>query len=217
MTGLIRKITVFMARIIRRIGGSGWLMRTIHVKIFHNTIGEYVKFHGVCKISGSSVGSYTYFGGNASVNNTHIGKFCSIGPNFISGWGIHPVDGLSTSPMFYSTAKQNGITLTNRNKVEEHLPINIGNDVFIGANVMILDGVNIGNGAVIGAGSVVTKDIPDYAITGGVPAKIIRYRFSEENISKLNSIKWWDFPEEKLKSVEKYFSDPQGFIDSALP
>ena len=76
------------------------------------------------------------------------------------GWGIHPTQGISTSPMFYSSKKQNGITLSLIDKVEETKTIKIGNDVFIGANVTILDGISIGNGAIIGAGAVVSKDIP---------------------------------------------------------
>lgn len=209
----IYKIILPISKMFRRFGGNSKLMRNIHVKIFNNTIGGNVRFHGTCKIANSSIGSYTYFGGNASVNNTDIGKFCSIGPNFICGWGIHPVNGLSTSPMFYSTAKQNGTTLTDKDKIHEHLPIKIGNDVFIGANVMVLDGVKIGNGSVIGAGTVVTKDVPDYAIVAGSPMKIIRYRFTDDKIEKLNEIKWWDFPKEKLSLVEQYFSDPDQFID----
>ena len=143
---------------------------------------------------------------------TTIGKFCSIGPNLVCGWGIHPTDGISTSPMFYSTREQNGITLSNTDKIEERKPISIGNDVFIGANVTVLDGVTIGDGAIIGAGAVVSKYIPPYAIAVGCPIKIIRYRFDEEKIKALRKIEWWNFDEEKLKQVEKLFFDVELFI-----
>lgn len=160
----------------------------------------------------TKIGDYTYIASNSNISMTTIGKFCSIGPNFLCGWGIHPINNLSTHPMFYSTRKQNGMTFSKIDKIEERKQIQIGNDVFIGANVIVLDGVKIGSGAVIGAGAVVSKDIPDYAIAVGCPIKIIRYRFSEENIAKLSKIKWWDFSEDKLKDVEMYFSDPEGFI-----
>jgi acetyltransferase-like isoleucine patch superfamily enzyme len=144
---------------------------------------------------------------------TSVGKFCSIGPNLICGRGVHPTTGISTSPMFYSTRKQNGMTLSVEDKIEERKNISIGNDVFIGMNVSILDGVTIGDGAVIGAGAVVSKDIPPYAIAVGSPIKIIKYRFDEESIDKLLKIKWWDWADDKLNIVEKEFFDVNKFIE----
>lgn len=135
------------------------------------------------------LGDYSYFAMNAHAANVKIGKFCSIGPNFCCGLGIHPTDGISTSPYFY------------RGKIEEHKSVTIGNDVFIGANVTILDGVSIGDGAVIGAGAVVTKDIPPYAIAVGVPAKVIKYRFDEQTIQKLQEKEWWNGSEEEIEKV----------------
>ncbi len=165
------------------------------------------------KLHNTHIGDYTYIAKNSHINNTTIGKFCSIGPNFVCGWGIHPTNGISTAPMFYSTMKQNGITLSPNDKIAETKHINIRNDVFIGMNVTILDGVTIGNGAVVGAGSVVTKDIPPYAIVTGIPAKIIRYRFDESTILKLTEIKWWDWNIEKLKDVEQMFFDIDSFVN----
>ena len=177
------------------------------------SLGKHIKIQSPSNMKNSKIGDYTYISKKSNVINTQIGKFCSIGPNLLCGWGIHPTNGLSTHPMFYSSKKQNGITLSDHDKIEEYKPITIGNDVFIGANVTILDGVTIGNGAIIGAGAVVNKDIPAYAIAVGCPIKIIRYRFEEEKIEKLNKIEWWNFNEEELKKVEKHFWDPQSFID----
>jgi len=158
------------------------------------------------------IGDYTYISFNSRINMTTIGKFCSIGPNFFCGWGIHPTDGLSTSPAFYSTSNVAGISFSNVDKIIERKPIAIGNDVFIGMNVTILDGIKIGDGAVIGAGSVVSKDIPPYAIAIGTPIQILRYRFNEDTINSLLAIKWWDFDKEGLKDVEKYFYNIDEFI-----
>lgn len=175
-------------------------------------IGKNVKLYSPYHVTESVIDDYTYIARNSWVSMTNIGKFCSIGPNLVCGWGIHPLDGISTAPMFFSTRKQNGMTLSSVDKVEERKRINIGNDVFIGANVTILDGVTIGDGAVIGAGAVVSKDIPPYAVAVGCPIKIIRYRFDSDKINDLLHIKWWEFNDEKLKEVEKSFWDIDKFI-----
>ena len=164
-----------------------------------------------------TLGDYSYMAKNAQITHCKIGKFCSIGPNCCCGLGIHPTNGISTSPMFYSTAKQNGMTLCKENKVKESLQTTIGNDVFIGANVTILDGVNIGDGAVVGAGAVVTADIPQYAIAVGVPAKVVKYRFDDETIEKLLQDPWWDKGEEELKRVEKSFWSVDDFLKESEP
>lgn len=175
-------------------------------------IGSPTKIGRRCHIRGSKIGDYTYISQNAWISHTTIGKFCSIGPNLFCGWGIHPINGISTSPMFYSPNKQNGVSLSPTAKIEEQKPITIGNDVFIGANVTILDGVTIGDGAVIGAGAVVSKDIPPYAVAIGCPIKIVKYRFTEEQIQELLQIKWWDKPTDKLPLVEQYFWRIDEFI-----
>lgn len=162
--------------------------------------------------SDSIIGRCSYIAHNSHVSNTSIGNFCSIGPNFLCGWGIHPLSGISTSPMFYSTKKQNGFTLSETDKVEERKRIFIGNDVFIGANVTVLDGITIGDGAVIGAGAVVSKDIPPYAVAVGCPIRIIKYRFDSDQIEALKKLNWWNFDEEDLKDVERFFFDIDGFI-----
>lgn len=177
------------------------------------SLGKNVALYGPYHISDSVIGDYSYIAMNPYMSKTTIGKFCSIGPNLICGWGIHPTDSISSHPMFFSTLKQNGMTLSDQDKLEERKPISIGNDVFIGANVTILDGVTIGDGAVIGAGAVVSKDIPPYAVAVGCPIKVIRYRFDEETRRKLHEIKWWDFDEEHLQDVERMIFDVGGFIN----
>lgn len=159
-----------------------------------------------------SIGFGTAIGQNSRISITTIGKFCSIGPNFLCGWGIHPIDGISINPAFYSTAKQNGFTYSKTDKVEERKPIVIGNDVFIGANVTVLDGVSIGDGAVVGAGAVVSKDLPPYSVSVGCPIKTIKYRFDDKTIERLLKVKWWDKDEQVLQLVEKHFFEPEVFL-----
>lgn len=159
------------------------------------------------------LGDYSYIDRNSSISHCTIGKFCSIGPNFCCGLGIHPTNGISTAPMFYSTAKQNGMTFCNESKVVESKQTLLGNDVFIGANVTVLDGVKIADGAVVGAGAVVVDDIPPYAIAVGVPAKVVKYRFDEKTIEALLEKQWWNGTEEELKRVARNFWEVESFIE----
>lgn len=180
---------------------------------YHTDLGKYTSVAAPFFLHNVLLGDYSYISKNSSIKNCEIGKFCSIGPNFCCGLGIHPTNGISTSPMFYSTAKQNGVTLCNKNKIEESQRTIIGNDVFIGANVTVLDGVTIGDGAVIGAGAVVTSDIPPYAIAAGVPAKVVRYRFDSDTVSKLLGRKWWDGDETELRRIEKDFWSVNDYLE----
>jgi acetyltransferase-like isoleucine patch superfamily enzyme len=171
-----------------------------------------VKLNRPYSIHHTNIGDYTYISSNSNISFTEIGKYCSIGPNLFCGAGIHPLNGISTSPMFYSTMLQNGFSLSISNKIDERKKIIIGNDVFIGANVTILDGVEIGDGAVIGAGSVVSKNIPPFSIAVGSPIRIIRKRFEDKIINELVNIKWWNWDDANIKKVEKYFFDLDSFI-----
>lgn len=170
------------------------------VKIKSVIFSEYNTLYSNVTISNSQIGRFSYIANNTKINHTSIGSFCSIGPNCQIGVGIHPSSiFVSTSPVFYSTLHQCNISFVKKNFFQETKKIIIGNDVWIGTNTIILDGVHIGDGAIVGANSVVTKDIPDYAIVVGSPARIIKYRFSEKNISIIKNSFWWEWDIEELK------------------
>lgn len=170
-------------------------------------------------VSDSYIGYGTYICYGTSLPNCHIGKFCSIGQNVRVVTGNHPSSVfVSTNPMFFSMRKQNGKTLCLKNKFEETLNINgrniiVGNDVWIGDGVTIKGGIKIGDGAIIAMRACVTKDVPPYAIVGGVPARIIRYRFSDEQIGKLLNLQWWNNSEEWIEEHSKYFDNIDDFIN----
>ena len=130
-----------------------------------------------------------------------IGKFCSIacGAKFLFNCANHALNSLSTYtfPLFYQEwgLDKENITQACNNKGD----IVLGNDVWIGFEAVILAGVTIGNGAIVGARAVVTKDVPPYTIVGGVPAKSIRKRFSQEVITRLEKLRWWDWPENWIR------------------
>ena len=151
------------------------------------------------------VGKQTYSAMDLYIANpseTTIGSFVSIGTRVRIGHGTHPLEYLSSSPYLYLDRLNYKTEATpSHNEWEVLAPVHIGNDVWIGDDVWIKNGVTIGNGAVIGAKSVVTHDVEPYAVVGGNPAKVIRYRFSEEIIKKLLKLKWWKLPDEIIKQI----------------
>lgn len=165
-------------------------------------------FHGNNHLKNYSVGKNSYISFNSIIYNCDIGNYCSIGPNVVIGFGDHPYKLISTSPFVYLNS-----SIVGENTIDEILPehfkkVTIRNDVWIGANVYIKNGVTVGNGAIVGAGSVVVKDVGDYEIVGGVPAKIIKKRFSEDIIEHLLKIRWWNFDLEELNNYRDIILNP---------
>lgn len=165
------------------------------------------------------IGEHSYINHSTKIGSAKIGKFCSIANDAVIGIGNHPMDYLTTSPFIYSRNKIKTIgnilvdekrLVTNSESYRVKSKTIIGNDVWIGERAIILLGVNIGNGAVIGAGAIVTKDVPPYAIVAGVPAKIIRYRFSDDIIAKLQELEWWNYPDNFIVKL------PFGNVDECI-
>jgi NDP-sugar pyrophosphorylase family protein len=120
---------------------------------------------------------------------------------------------LSTSPLFTKKDNGTGFSWTIKNDNQEDLKVEIGNDVWIGAKAILISGVTVGDGAVIGAGAIVTKNVPPYAVVVGVPAKVVKARFTDDIIVALQSMKWWDWPDELIKDNIELFQHPNPTLE----
>lgn len=157
------------------------------------------------------IGKYSYIGNNSFVIDTDIGNFTSISTDCYIGGTSHPTEWVSTSPVFH---KWENIMKKNfaRHEYEIFHRTSIGSDVWIGNRVMIKAGVKIGNGAVIGMGSIVTKDVGEYEIWAGNPARMIRKRFPDETIEKLVKSEWWNWSDEMIAEKAEFFTNVNEFI-----
>ena len=217
MRYIIREIYYFLVKIYKIISCKK-IKLCFRTKVSKNSI-----FEGFNKIDHHSyfngeIGVGSYIGEYSNISGK-VGRYCSIGGHVNVLTSTHPVRKfVSTCPSFYSTKKQNGFSFVKSNKFLEEkkvgdtkFPIIIGNDVYIGFGVILIAPVVIGDGAVIAAGSVVTKNVEPYSIVGGNPAKVIRYRFDDEEIKKLKYIKWWNKDKSWIRENIDLFDDIKDF------
>lgn len=169
-----------------------------------------------CNISNSTLGRYSYLSYDCEVMNCEIGAFCSISDHVFIGGAEHPKTFVSTSPVFLNVVHSGPTKRFARFILPQSKRTFIGNDVWIGHGVTIKQGVKIGNGAIVGSGAVVTKDVPDYAIVGGVPATIISFRFSDEVIEKLLKCEWWNWSNDELQKNSRLFDNSELFVNKKI-
>ena len=215
MRRLLKYLITFYYRLFNfgrcRISSSAIILR--HCKFEgHNSVGNNTY------LSGTSFGYGSFVGFGSEFSNSKIGRYCSLGSNIRVVSATHPVKGfISTHPAFFSDTYW--FHYVKESKFKEHLTndegleCTIGNDVWIGDNVLILGGTKIGDGAIVAMGSIVLHDVPPYTIVAGVPAKEIRKRFPTETIEVLMLIKWWNKPIEWIESQAEDFSEIEHFID----
>ena len=188
-----RRMRSIIRGLIRRLEGGEMYSETLR-RIFL----DYYKI---------KIGMYSYggcFNYEFIAENTEIGRYCSFARGVCVFNGNHPLHFKSVHPFFYNP--QYGYVK------EEKIPrskLIVGNDVWVGRNAIIVPSVSrIGDGAVIGAGAVVTKDVPDFAVVAGNPAKIIKYRFPQETISRIKASEWWNKDMEELRGELDEFTKP---------
>ena len=160
---------------------------------------DYSRLKDYAEISDSTLGEYSYIAQFSIVNKTEIGRFSSIGHGAFIGLWEHDMAVSTHSFFLYETS--GGFVKGYRNYEKDNVSTTIGADVWVGANAIILKGVTIGDGAIVGGGTVVTKNVPPYAIAVGNPAKIVRYRFSPEEIEFLLRLRWWDLPRDVIQKM----------------
>lgn len=163
------------------------------------------------QVVNTTVGKYSYIGNFCTVIHAEIGSFCSIADNCIIGGAQHPIERVSTSPVFHE-----GKNILGKNfyehKYNPYKITKIENDVWIGSNCLIKAGVTISNGAVIGMGTVLTKDVGPYEIWAGNPGRLIRKRFEDHIIKELLEDKWWDKSDSELKTSSPVFNDVNKYL-----
>lgn len=185
-------------------------LRAVHAASVHPTS----KLESGTLFYHASMDRHSFAGYDCDIQHADIGAFTSIANRVVIGGGRHPMEWVGMSPVFY--AGRDSV----KAKFSEHLrdPVKrvlIGHDVWIGHSAIVLPGVEVGDGAVVGAGAIVTKSVPPYAIVAGNPARVLRYRFDETTVQRLQALQWWSWPEAELRALGAFTNDVPKFLDAA--
>lgn len=164
------------------------------------------------EVVNSSFGRHSFCGYRCEINNADIGSFCSIANDVIIGGGAHPLDWVSTSPVFYE-GRDSVVKKYSTHRRPEPARTSIGHDVWIGSRALVRQGVKIGVGAVVGMGSVVTHDVAAYSIVAGVPARHVRFRFEPETVEALLNSQWRTRDDESLARAARSIQNPARFLE----
>jgi len=188
------------------------LFKKLHSRaIVNSTIDKTSKVEAGSELVNVTMSKHSFCGYNCEIINCEIGSFTSIANNVVIGGGMHPMDWVSMSPVFYE-GKDSVKAKYSVHKRPLPLKIIIGHDVWIGHSAIIKAGVSIGTGAVIGMGSIVTKDVEPYTVVAGNPARFIKNRFVDEVKDQILKSEWWNYSDEHLKEYGAYFNNPKEFF-----
>jgi acetyltransferase-like isoleucine patch superfamily enzyme len=196
------RVSYFIAKILKKMRGTAVLNSRIH---------SASKIESGTTLVRSSIDRYSFCGYDCTILDTNVGPFTSIGTRVTIGGATHPMHFVSTSPVFLSHRDSIRAKLA----CHDYLPIiatSIGADVWIGDGAYIKAGLSIGHGSVIGMGAVVTRDVPPYAIVGGNPARLIKYRFPEKLCSSLLESRWWELSDAVLADLGHLIIDAEAFV-----
>lgn len=200
---MLMRMEYVWCKILKKIRGKS---------VIQSCISKQAKIGSGSNVINVKMDRNSYCGYDCTLVNCNIGAFCSIADNVSIGLASHPVGWVSMSPVFLnerSILKKKYATHFYESSCETH----IGNDVWIGKGAYLKAGITVGNGAVIGMGSVVTKDVPDYAVVGGIPARVMYMRFSKEEVKQLIQTEWWNWEEDKLKEYAIHFNNIDKFLE----
>ena len=188
----------------KRLGDTPSVHRTASVRA--TTFGRWCEIGARTKVAESSFGDYSYVVNDSDIIHSTIGKFCSIAAHTRLNPGNHPLDRVMLSHVGYrSSAYGLGPDDPDFFEWRRASPVTLGHDVWIGHGAVVLPGVTVGTGAAVGAGTIVTKDVPPFAVVVGNPGRVLRYRFTAAVIANLQRIAWWDWPHQKIGTMMQDF------------